>query len=65
MNSLFYLAPDCTVPNVYGWVFIPNVFIVFYMFYDFYRKSYIQNPIDNHKSKNMHNNNNNKIKEKL
>lgn len=69
VNSLFYLAPDCKVPNIYGWVFIPNVFIVFYMFYDFYRKSYTKESIYRRSNnKQIHNNNNNsnsKIKEKL
>ncbi|XP_050542565.1 elongation of very long chain fatty acids protein-like [Daktulosphaira vitifoliae] len=40
VNSLFFFAPDCNVPNIYGYVFIPNVFLVFYMFYDFYNNAY-------------------------
>lgn len=61
VNSLFYLTPDCNVPNVYGWVFIPNVFIVFYMFYDFYRKSYTKKKSADHRNINAktHNSNNN------
>ncbi|XP_050431732.1 elongation of very long chain fatty acids protein-like [Adelges cooleyi] len=58
VNSLFFLAPECSVPNIYGLVFIPNVFIVFYMFYNFYKKSYSERPID------YRNGNSNKYKEK-
>lgn len=67
VNSIFYLTPSCQVPNIYGLIFIPNVFIVFYMFYDFYRKSYIKKkPVDRRNSTsikiNNNNNNNNNIK---
>lgn len=40
MHSSIALRPDCPVPRFLAYMFIPNVVLIFYMFYDFFKKSY-------------------------
>lgn len=40
MHSSIALRPDCPVPRFLVYMFIPNVGVIFYMFYDFFKRSY-------------------------
>ena len=34
------LAKDCEVPKALIFIYIPNIVVIFYMFYDFFKKAY-------------------------
>ncbi|XP_026283077.1 elongation of very long chain fatty acids protein AAEL008004 [Frankliniella occidentalis] len=37
---LMLLLPDCPIPIYFPMLFLPNIFLIFYMFYDFYNKNF-------------------------
>nr|CAD7195083.1 unnamed protein product [Timema douglasi] len=40
LYSMQMFNPDCKIPTIIPYVFVPNVLLVFYLFYDFYQKAY-------------------------
>ncbi|CAH1114532.1 unnamed protein product, partial [Psylliodes chrysocephalus] len=40
IHSLSALQPDCEVPKQFLLIYVPNVIVIFKMFYDFYQSSY-------------------------
>lgn len=58
------MMPSCKVNKTVFFAFLPNIAIIFYLFYDFYQKSYgskkaITNTKAEAASNNVNNNNNN------
>ncbi|XP_026287542.1 elongation of very long chain fatty acids protein AAEL008004 [Frankliniella occidentalis] len=50
-HALQALRPDCHVPKHLAWAFIPNVFLIFYLFYDFYTTNFIKPQVSSKKTK--------------
>lgn len=50
-HAMQALHPSCIVPKQLAYVYIPNVFLIFYLFYDFYQANYKQAPNVTKKSK--------------
>ena len=40
VHAMQFVKPDCHVPKPLGLIFIPNVALVYYMFFNFYKKAY-------------------------
>nr|CAH7761848.1 unnamed protein product [Callosobruchus chinensis] len=56
IHALTSLTPNCQVPRTLLMIYIPNVVVIFKMFYDFYQKSYSTKQQDKvtRKAKNNH-----------
>ncbi|KAK3911077.1 Elongation of very long chain fatty acids protein 1 [Frankliniella fusca] len=36
------LLPDCSIPPYFTYAFLPNILLIFYLFYDFYNKNFVK-----------------------
>lgn len=41
LHSLIALQPSCDVPKHVLMIYLPNVILIYKMFYDFYQKAYV------------------------
>ncbi|KAJ3666122.1 hypothetical protein Zmor_001577 [Zophobas morio] len=46
VHSMQSLHPECHIPKPMLLIYLPNVFVVFYMFWEFYQKNYIDRKKD-------------------
>lgn len=48
------LAKGCDIPKILVAIYVPNVSLIFYMFYDFFKKAYKKKASDVQKAQKTH-----------
>ncbi|CAH1116617.1 unnamed protein product [Phaedon cochleariae] len=45
IHSVIAFLPGCAVPKTFFYFYVPNIFLLYKMFYDFYKKTYAQKSV--------------------